>query len=104
MLEELGADYQQNAQIGRFNVDFLVGTLVIECFGDFWHCNPAIWEPDDYNGSLHMRAGEKWAKDARRRQRLEEMGYRFHAFWESEIRDDRDTVRRVLAGIIGERS
>lgn len=37
MLHRMGAEYRQNVQIGRFNVDFKIGWLIIECFGDFWH-------------------------------------------------------------------
>jgi len=101
MLTGLRVMFKQNAQLGRFNVDFLVRDLVIECYGDFWHCNPAIWPADRYNRSLHMTAGEKWAKDGRRRTALEEKGYRFCAFWESEIRDDPDSVRTALRELLG---
>jgi very-short-patch-repair endonuclease len=101
MLAELPVEFEQNVQIGRYNVDFLVLDLVIECHGDFWHCNPAIWPPDRYNGSLHMTAREKSEKDGRRRTALEEKGYRFCAFWESEIRNDPDSVRKALRELLG---
>jgi G:T-mismatch repair DNA endonuclease (very short patch repair protein) len=100
ILDALGLEYCQNVQIGRFNVDFIVGDAIIECFGDFWHCNPATWTPDRYNGSLHMLAQDKWARDAARQRALEQKGFRFVALWESDIRSDPGTVESVLRELL----
>jgi very-short-patch-repair endonuclease len=99
ILAEMRVEYQQNVQLGRYNVDFLVGTTIIECFGDFWHCNPRLWSAEEYNGSLHMTAREKWGKDTRRKESLESKGYRFCSFWEADIRHDRESVRRQLNAV-----
>lgn len=96
MLHRMGATYRQNVQIGRYNVDFVVGTLIIECYGDFWHCNPALWPAERYNGSLHLTAGEKWARDVARQRLLEEQGYTFVAFWETQIRDAPHEVQKAI--------
>jgi hypothetical protein len=64
-------------QNGRYNVDFVADAVIIECFGDFWHCNPALWSADRYNPSLHTTAGDKWARDAIPRSSLERQGFRF---------------------------
>lgn len=100
ILNALGLEYRQNVQIGRFNVDFVVGHIIIECFGDFWHCNPAAWAPDRYNGSLHMLARDKWARDAARQCVLEHQGFRFVALWESDIKSDPGTVESVLRELL----
>jgi G:T-mismatch repair DNA endonuclease (very short patch repair protein) len=102
MLDDLGVHYRRNTQVGRHNVDFLAGRVIVECFGDFWHCNPALWAAGDYNRSLHMTAGEKWVKDARRREQLEGKGFRFVALWEADIQLDPDTVRRLLTTMLTE--
>ncbi|HEX5871736.1 MAG TPA: hypothetical protein VFY65_15015 [Longimicrobium sp.] len=101
MLDRMGAGYRQNVQIGRYNVDFVVGTLIIECYGDFWHCNPALWPPERYNGSLHVTAAEKWARDAARQSVLEQQGYTFAAFWETQIRDAPHEVERTIRTLLG---
>ncbi|MBW3570726.1 MAG: hypothetical protein KY467_06440 [Gemmatimonadetes bacterium] len=100
MLDGMGATYRQNVQIGRFNVDFVVGALIIECYGDFWHCNPAIWPADRYNASLHVTAAEKWARDAARQAVLERKGYAFAAFWETQIRDAPHEVERAIRRLL----
>lgn len=103
ILEDLGVQFSQNTQIGRHNVDFLVGRTIIECFGDFWHCNPVLWKAGDYNASLRMTAGDKWAKDAKRREELESKGFRFLALWEADIRQDPDSIRGLLTTLLTER-
>ena len=101
MLDRMKIDYRQNVQIGRYNVDFLIGSTIIECYGDFWHCNPALWVAERYNGSLHLTAGQKWARDADRRSLLERQGYRFSAFWETQIRDAPLEVEQAIRILLG---
>lgn len=97
ILDDLGISHQRNVQIGRYNVDFLVNnTHIIECFSDFWHCNPNIYEPHFFNKSLKMTAKEKWLKDQRRRKSLEERGLKFASFWGLEIRNETAKVRKKL--------
>jgi G:T-mismatch repair DNA endonuclease (very short patch repair protein) len=101
MLDRLGVEYRQNVQVGRFNVDFVVDGTIIECYGDFWHCNPAMWPAGRYNGSLHMTAAEKWARDEARQGVLEQQGFRFAAFWETEIRDVPLQVEKAIRTLLG---
>jgi G:T-mismatch repair DNA endonuclease (very short patch repair protein) len=101
MLDRMGVEYRQNAQIGRYNVDFIIGSVIIECLGDFWHCNPLLWPPEKYNRSLHLTAEEKWARDAQRRCALEQQGYHFAAFWESQIRDEPGWVEQAIRELLG---
>ncbi|HEY0018175.1 MAG TPA: hypothetical protein VGC13_17810 [Longimicrobium sp.] len=101
MLDQMGVDYRQNVQIGRYNVDFMIGSTIIECYGDFWHCNPALWPAERYNGSLHPTAGQKWARDAGRRSTLEQQGYRFAEFWETQIRDAPREVEQAIRTLLG---
>jgi G:T-mismatch repair DNA endonuclease (very short patch repair protein) len=96
MLDALGVAYEQNVQIGRYNVDFLVGSTIIECYGDFWHCNPASWPTDRYNRSLHMTAADKWALDTKRQSVLQQQGFRFVMFWETQIREEPQAVEAEL--------
>lgn len=60
LLTGLELKFVRNVQIGRYNVDFLVGeTTIVECYGDYWHCNPSMFAPEQWNGSLRMFAKEK---------------------------------------------
>ena len=56
---------------------------IIECHGDYWHCNPKKYSPDSYNKSLKMTAKEKWKKDQERLNQLKAAGYDVEIRWES---------------------
>jgi very-short-patch-repair endonuclease len=98
VLSDFGIAFKRNIQIGRYNVDFLVADkIIIECFGDYWHCNPRFYTPDFYHKSLHIMADEKWFKDAMRQESLEAQGYAFRSFWEYDIKNHLDQVKEELS-------
>jgi very-short-patch-repair endonuclease len=95
LLVDLNCSFERNAQVGIYNVDFLVNNgVVIECLGDYWHCNPKLFQANDINKSLKMTAREKWVKDAKRKVALESKGYRFISFWESDIQQRIERVKQ----------
>lgn len=82
-LIELGLEFEAQAKIGRYQVDVLIPSqaLVVECFGDFWHCNPAVY-PDGPANDVHRRQPER---DQRRIAYLQAKGYRVLILWERDI-------------------
>lgn len=44
--------------------------IVIEYFGDYWHCNPLIYDDNFLNKSLGITAKEKQNKDKIRLQKI----------------------------------
>jgi very-short-patch-repair endonuclease len=92
---------RQNDRVRRYYVDLLVGDrLIVECYGDYWHCNPILYQAHDDHTSLHMTAGEKWKKDAVRRSRLEEEGYEVVVLWEADIKNNFEAVSDYLTEIL----
>lgn len=100
ILSGLGVIYERNIQLGRYNVDFLISqATIIECFGDYWHCNPKIYSEDYYHPSLHIKAAEKWTKDQQRLAALTALGFTCYILWERDIKSNQSLVRSKLAGI-----
>lgn len=62
--------------------------LVIEVFGDYFHCNPNIWPADKYNKTLQMTGAEKLEKDKKRLDDIKNAGYPVEVIWEMELRED----------------
>lgn len=87
---------ERNVQISYYNVDFLIDNLIIECFGDYWHCNPLIFDKNKYNKSLKLQASEKWNKDSKRLNRLKQMGYSCLYFWEHDIKNNIRDIKKIL--------
>jgi very-short-patch-repair endonuclease len=90
-------DFKQNEWLNNYNVDFLINNnLIIECFGDYWHCNPQIYKGDYYNKNLKMTAQEKWDKDAKRLDKIKEMGYTILVLWENDIKTNRNYIEKIV--------
>lgn len=69
----------------RRAVDIYIPSIkkVIECHGDYWHCNPTKCSPTYYNKIVHLTAQEVWDRDAQKKQLLENAGYKVEVIWES---------------------
>jgi len=59
---------------------------VIECHGDYWHCNPKKCRKDYYNKSVKMTAEKIWDKDGAKRKLLEAAGYVVSVVWENSLK------------------
>lgn len=89
---------KSNVSVETFNVDVLIPekSLIVEYFGDFWHCNPNKWKAEDYNRRLHMTAKEKWQQDEKRLKMLRSLGYNVIVVWESSYKIDGILPEEIL--------
>lgn len=101
ILNRLDVELEVQVEIDKYNVDFLVnGKYIIECYGDFWHCNPQKYSPNYFNKGKRKTAKEIWERDDCRKQLFEKLGYRFLSLWESEINDNSKSVRKKIKNLI----
>jgi len=79
--------FRCNVQVGKYVADFLnVDTRrIIEIYGDYWHANPSMFQPDDVISTIKMTASDKWLYDKKRKKYLEQKGYDVTIVWESEF-------------------
>jgi len=56
---------------------------VIECQGDFWHCNPRMYP----NGPKYPTQEKRMERDREKREALTAQGYRFLELWEMDIKE-----------------
>ena len=66
-------------------VDIYIPSIkkVIECHGDYWHCNPTKCLPDYYNRLVHLTAKEIWDRDKKKEELLKQNGYNVEVVWEN---------------------
>jgi hypothetical protein len=66
-------------------VDIYIPSLkkVIECHGDYWHCNPTKCSPNYYNRLVHLTAKEIWERDNQKKEILKRNGYEVEIIWEN---------------------
>lgn len=84
-------------QLNRGNKKYYIydierGNKIIEYNGDFWHCNPILWESTKYNTRLHMTAGEKWILDLEKIQFAKDRGYEVLVIWESDYKQNKENI------------
>lgn len=85
-----------------YNVDFYdpINNIVIEVFGDLWHCNPAKYKEDYINKGYNLTAKEIWEKDEIRKNRIiEKLGCKFIVIWESDWEKNKKGIITYLKEI-----
>lgn len=84
--------------IGKtFAYDFKYGKKIIEFNGDYWHCNPAVYEADYYNASIGSTAAEKWKFDKFKNSLIENEGYQVLVIWERDwTNNPKSTIQKCL--------
>lgn len=72
--------------------DFRVGNKLIEFNGDFWHCNPILYDSSYFHPRMKKTAKEIWERDSERLKFAEDMGYEVLVVWEHDFCNDREKV------------
>lgn len=82
-LQDIGHDVRPQHRIGRFTVDAFLPAqqLAVECFGDYFHCNPAKY-PD---GPIDAIQRKNVAGDQKRLAAMAALGIRVVIVWEADI-------------------
>lgn len=84
--------FELDGRLSTMRVDIInkEKKIAIEYNGDYWHCNPRTWNPEDYNKAIEMKAKEKWQKDRNRKFMIESLGYKVFVIWESGWKEDKE--------------
>ncbi|NBO22858.1 hypothetical protein EBU94_05935 [bacterium] len=75
-----------------FAYDFVIGKKIIEFNGDFWHCNPKIYEPTHYHPMIKKTAKEIWDAHQEKIELITGCGYDVLVVWESDYRKNPEEV------------
>ncbi len=78
--------------------------LIIEFYGDYWHCNPndrRYNDPKFFHQKKQQTAEQVWTDDLYRNSLLEKMGYKVFIIWETDMKSDwKNTLRNVVSSYI----
>lgn len=97
ILKKLGTKIKIQHTIDKYSVDFLVNDkYIIECYGDYWHCNPNKYKPSYFNKGKRKTAKEIWDRDSQRKRLFDELGYQFMYLWESDIKNHPKKIKTRL--------
>jgi very-short-patch-repair endonuclease len=97
ILSSMNVPFEEQVTIDKYKVDFLVDKkYIVECYGDFWHCNPHQYTSSYFNRGKKKTAQEIWERDSKRKEHFEKMGYKFLCLWENEIKTNPKIVRSKI--------
>jgi G:T-mismatch repair DNA endonuclease (very short patch repair protein) len=93
---------------GVFKYDYVDTTLkiVVEFNGDYWHANPAKYEPDSilsFPNQKKFTAKEIWERDQMKNSLLENAGYKVFVVWESDFNNNKELlINEIYEEILNE--
>ena len=70
--------------------------LIIECYGDYWHCSPLKYKEDYLHPHIKKTARVIRKTDQKRIRRLRDYGYTIIIVWESEWKKTKNKIKKKL--------
>lgn len=71
--------------------------LIVEFYGDYWHCNPEKYDNKYFHKAIHRTAEEIWERDKERELKIRDCGYNFAYIWESDFnKNDFNYLNEIL--------
>ena len=84
----------------KFDFTKVSSKRIIEFNGDYWHCNPAKYEPSYHHKIKDASAEEIWNYDDEKINVAKENGYTVLTIWEQDFRNDPDKVIDICINFI----
>jgi len=75
-----------------YSYDFTYNKKIIEFNGDYWHCNPNIYEADYFNKRKLLNAKQIWEYDEQKIKTANKYGYQVFIVWESDFKNNPEEV------------
>lgn len=91
-LKQIFPEIEYEYVISRYSFDCKYKNKLIEINGDYFHCNPQLYEKDFYNKLSKKFAWQIWEKDKRKIQIAIQKGYSVLTVWEKDYNTNKDLV------------
>ena len=90
ILQDMNISYKMEEVISGKRADYFLPdfNIIIEYYGDYWHCNPKVYDSAYYNVRLKMESNEVWKKDDIRIEKIKGNKFSIIIIWESSIISD----------------
>ncbi len=75
---------QDKENKNAYSYDFTYNKKIIEFNGDYWHCNPNLYEADFFNKNKGLSAKQIWDYDLEKLKTAEKYGYQVLVVWERD--------------------
>ena len=82
--------YDEDGKRRSFVYDIIKDNRIIEYNGDYWHCNPAIYNEDFIHPVTKKSALEIWEKEEKKIKLARDNGFEILVVWESDYKSDKE--------------
>ena len=98
ILKQFNVFYEDQKTVGYLIYDFFVPSknLLVEVDGDYYHANPSKYTPEQLNEMQKRNV----LRDNRKNILAKGMGYDLVRFWEDEIINSPDSVKKKLQELL----
>ena len=90
--------YRVNSKICDVYIPSL--NLIIEYFGDYWHCNPKKYESDFFNKKKGKFAWELWDYDKKKIDLIKSYGYNLEVVWEGDLKLNNKLIELIIENYV----
>jgi predicted nucleic-acid-binding Zn-ribbon protein len=70
--------------------------IIYEFYGDFWHGNPRVFDPNDTNPLNKTTFGKLYADTLEKEKLIKKAGYQLISIWESDFKNNKKNINQVL--------
>ena len=97
-IELLGFDTINSFRVETKICDIYVPSLnlIIEYFGDYWHCNPEKYDKDYFNVKKNKYAWEIWKYDQNKLETIRNSGYNLEIIWEKNYSNNNKIINSII--------
>jgi G:T-mismatch repair DNA endonuclease (very short patch repair protein) len=98
-LNKLGYQSIQSHKVDTKICDVYIPSLnlIIEYFGDYWHCNPSKYQSDYYNVKKGKYAWEIWEYDVKKLELIKSYGYNLEVIWEKDLKNNNKLIENIIS-------
>lgn len=97
-IKNMGYNVQSSYKVDTKICDIFIPklNLIIEYFGDYWHCNPDKYSADYVNKKKNLTAKEIWDYDTSKLELIKSYGYNLEVIWESELKLNKERLLNII--------
>jgi hypothetical protein len=99
IIKKLGYNATQSFKVETKICDIFVPelNLIIEYFGDYWHCNPIKYDANYFNKKKGKFAWELWDYDKSKLDLIESYGYNIDVIWEQDFLTNNEIIKNIIS-------
>ena len=97
-IKNMGYKVQSSYKVDTKICDLFIPklNLIIEYFGDYWHCNPNKYSADYINVKKNLTAKEIWEYDTSKLELIKSYGYNIEVIWETELKLNKEILLNII--------